>query len=485
MKTLRLFNLWLAVIWLSVGRSLADETAEQARNFEVDGRFTKAAIVLRAAIADTNTSAGQRKQLEFELDRLDRIRLDYPLTRAALLARIKTSVRDLANEEFEKWLAEKRFDVRVIDGEERFMVSSVANLFWRYPELNPRRLSPKDESFQKAMWENGVTIKQAAAREHSPYVLPKTFDVTMTIAVDAGAVPNGETIRAWLPVPRKYAYQDGFGLISSSSAVRQLAPESSPARSVYLEQPAASNAPTVFKINYRYQTHGVCFDVQPEKVMAFDGRDAGVALFTREESHVQFTAEIRALSQKILGDEKNPARQAKKIYEWIGTNIQYSFATEYSTIPNISEYCRSHGYGDCGQEALLFITLCRLNGIPARWQSGWDTFPGAKTIHDWTEIYLAPYGWVPVDPYMSIFSTQYATRLTAQQRRELRDFYFGGRSQWRLAANAAHCQELQPPKQAFRSDNVDFQRGELEVQGRNIYFNHFHYDLEVQELAAP
>ena len=58
------------------------------------------------------------------------------------------------------------------------------------------------------------------------------------------------------------------------------------------------------------------------------------------------------------------------------------------------------GYGDCGQEAMLFITLCRLNGVPARWQSGWNTFSRDKSNHDWTEIYLAPYGWMPADPYM-------------------------------------------------------------------------------------
>jgi len=80
----------------------------------------------------------------------------------------------------------------------------------------------------------------------------------------------------------------------------------------------------------------------------------------------------------------------------MGLRIEKSI--EYSTIRNISEYCHSKGYGDCGQEALLFMTLCRLNGIPARWQSGWNTFPGDKSNHDWSEIYLAPYGWVPVDP---------------------------------------------------------------------------------------
>jgi transglutaminase-like putative cysteine protease len=309
-------------------------------------------------------------------------------------------------------------------------------------------------------------------------VLPKRFRNTMTVTAKADAAPDGEIIRAWLPIPRQYPFQTECRLLQTSPPAKQVAPETSPIRSVYLEQTARKGEPTVFKVEYEYTAYGVSFDVKPEVVTTCDPKDPSLKPWLGESPHVVFTREMRALSLQLAGGEENPARLAKKFHDWIGDNIKYSYAIEYSTIRNIGEYCRSRGYGDCGQEALLFITLCRLNGIPARWQSGWNLFPGSKTMHDWAEIYLAPYGWMPVDPYMSIWAMRYARTLTPEQKRFVRDFYFGGLDPYRMAANSDHSQELDPPKRSLRSDDVDFQRGELEWGTRNIYFNQYSWRLE-------
>jgi hypothetical protein len=91
---------------------------------------------------------------------------------------------------------------------------------------------------------------------------------------------------------------------------------------------------------------------------------------------------------------------------------------------------------------------------------------------------------MPVDPYMGIYATQYVRTLDAEQKRTLRDFYFGGLDQFRMIANSGHKQVLNPPKRSMRSDDVDFQRGELEYGDHNIYFNKYKYRLDVRELES-
>ena len=198
--------------------------------------------------------------------------------------------------------------------------------------------------------------------------------------------------------------------------------------------------------------------------------------------HVLFTHKLSDLSKQIVGDETNPYLIARKIFKWISNNTVYSYMVEYSTIRNIPEYIIDRGYGDCGVHALLFIALCRYNGIPARWQSGWYLTPGAKTIHDWAEYYIEPYGWIQCDPDFGVEVYNHFKVLPEDKRDELNDFYLHGLDYYRMAANCSQTQKLYPVKNNFRSDIVDFQRGEAETSNQNIYFGNFRYSLNYEVI---
>jgi transglutaminase-like putative cysteine protease len=485
-------HFWLAIVTWSLfaiicpsaqAHSPASEALHRAGDLRDGGDFKGAAQLLTKALQAPGLSAVEQKELEFQRDVLKRIQHDYSLTREQLFQKLTASLKDLTAQEFGQWLAAGWFDATTIDGQTYYVDTSVSNLFFRHPELKARRINGKDDAPELLRrLEICRAIKEAARKESSPYVLPHRFLCSMKVTASNEAAPVGAIVRGWLPIPRQYLFQDQFKLLGSFPPVASVAPETSPIRSVYLEQRVEVGKPTQFEITYSYTARGVFFDLKPEAVGRADLSHPELANFVAEGPHVVFTEKIRKLAREIIGSETNSMLQAKAFYDWIGGNIFYSYAREYSTLTNLGDYCLTHRYGDCGQEALLFITLCRSQGIPARWQSGWNTFPGAKDIHDWTEIYLAPYGWVPVDPWAGLFATRYGTALTETERRELHDFYFGGLDYYRMAANSDHSMTLEPPKKTMRSDDVDFQRGELEWEGGNIYFDNYSYKLDIQEL---
>ena len=191
--------------------------------------------------------------------------------------------------------------------------------------------------------------------------------------------------------------------------------------------------------------------------------------------HICFTEPLQQVAQRFMKESDSAYMRALSIFRWVRAHIPWASAREYSTIPCIPEYVLHEGHGDCGQVALLFITLCRMVGVPARWQSGFMLHPGFENLHDWAEIYLKGLGWVPVDVS---FGPQ--KRLSET---EGRDFYFGGMDAFRWIVNSGFSGELFPNKQFERSETVDFQRGEVEWKGGNLYFDSWDYHFEVKALS--
>lgn len=97
---------------------------------------------------------------------------------------------------------------------------------------------------------------------------------------------------------------------------------------------------------------------------------------SEELPHIQFTPYLRSLAAEITEGESNPLLIARRIYDFITTKVSYAFMRDYACIDHLAEYCALNLKGDCGVQALLFITLCRIAGIPAKWQSGIDAKPG-------------------------------------------------------------------------------------------------------------
>src|SRR5712675_66658 len=102
---------FVCVCLLSSASGFAQEQVlAEANRLELTGDFKKATLVLTAALADKSASDVDRKQFEFEIDRLERIKKDFPYTKEQFFIELKKSIRGLSAVEFEQWVHEGRFD---------------------------------------------------------------------------------------------------------------------------------------------------------------------------------------------------------------------------------------------------------------------------------------------------------------------------------------------------------------------------------------
>ncbi len=447
------------------------------------GHFQVADTAIIAALAQPGLSAETKTALAFQRERMRRILLDFTLSTDDVKARVRKEIPDLTDAEFAKWDAAGLFEHQVIDGRTLYFKRSPGNLFRLSPEAVARRAvqTPITDGPMASLNDHQRAIYRAALTEHRSSVLPQRVRMTQTLTVNADAVPAGETVRAWIPYPQALpGQQEDIRYAGSVPAQHQIASASAMQRTVYLEKPAVAGQKTVFSVSYEVTLLAQYHAIDPDKVQAETITPALAPFVAERAPHIVFTDAMRAFSHKVVGDEKNPYRIAQKLFAAVD-QIPWAGAREYSTISNISDYALHAGHADCGQQTLLLMTLLRLNGIPTRWQSGMvfsDDGTDYSNIHDWGYLYLAPYGWVPMDV------TTGRLHPGPSDDKALEWFYLGGLDNYRIAFNNDFGRHFMPPKQQFRSDDVDSQRGEAEWKGGNLYFDQTDYDFKWQVLPA-
>ncbi|HEY0334250.1 MAG TPA: transglutaminase-like domain-containing protein [Stenotrophomonas sp.] len=434
------------------------------------------------ALAQPGLTDARRNDYLFQRERMHRMRLDFSLDAEAAKQRLRRTIPDLRDEEFAAWDQAGLLEHLDIDGERRYFNRAPANLFRLSSQAAARQKPgtppPKDGPYENLNAHHREVMAAASASPDSTSLTPRHVRITQSLTVNADAVPAGETVRAWIPYPRAIAgQQEGIRLLGSEPKGAKIAPESTMQRTAFLERKAVAGQPTKFSVSYELTIYARHFAIDPARVRTAPA-DAALAPYLAERPpHVVFTPALREFSRQVVGDEKNPYRIARKLFAAVD-RIPWGGAREYSTISNISDYAFHAGHADCGQQTLLLMTLLRMNGIPARWQSGWtfsDDAVGYANLHDWGWLYLAPYGWVPMDV---------TTGALASDEPALRDFYFGGLDAYRIVFNDDYEQPLVPAKQHFRSETVDSQRGEAEWRGGNLYFDQWDYHFDWHVLPA-
>ncbi len=449
---------------------------------DIERAFQKGEFTLSMQWA--NTLLNKRKlnpatieRLKSIIDLAERIKADFTLSEPEIETRLKKALGSYSQEDKACWEKNNWLEYRMIDEKKCYFKRSVSNLKLILASQQSKQKDSEglvSSTFSQFLIEHTGKVIALGNADSKP-VVPIKMKVTYQITVHADAVPDGETVRCWMPWPREeHARQKDVVLLKANPAIHFIAPDSVKQRSVYLEQPAIKGKPTIFEIQYTYQSMAQYFDLKKLKISPYNKSATNFKRYTAEQyPQIVFTKNIKHLSDSIIGGTTDPREIVKKLYYWINDHIIWTGALEYSIMPDIPGYVLSNRRGDCGMQTLLFMTMARYKGIPVKWQSGWMMHPGEVNLHDWCEVYYEGAGWVPLD--MS-FNLQNSNDIKEKE------FYISGIDAYRMIVNDAIGSRFVPNKKFPRSEPYDFQRGEVEWNKSNLYFNQWDYSMHVEYI---
>lgn len=439
------------------------------------GNFTRASYLIDSLIIFGKVTDLEKWYFNFEKDKLQRIRLDFTKNLNDLMPYIKNYYPNISVDEIRKYEEDNSLECMIIDGEKKYFYNADKNLFRinsKLREIKNNIEQPKLTGYQETTYKEIPELITKFKDKRERFFNPVNITYKYRVTLKPNVIPDGEIVRAWLPFPKENSRQRNIKLLSANDSVYIISDNTKMHRTIYFEKRTKKDEPTIFEYFVSYESYAEVNLIDENNIVDKDYAkiEELKPYLTEFPPHIVFTDKIKELSNKIVGNEKNKFRIMKKIYDWIDDNIPWASAKEYSTIENIPEYVVDNKHGDCGQVSLLFITLCRLNGIPAKWQSGWMFHPSEINLHDWAEVYFEPYGWIPIDQSFGKHNFE---------NYDEKYFFLGSTDNYHFIVNDNISQDFFPFKIYPRSETVDFQRGELEWRGGNIYFNNWQYEMEV------
>ena len=454
---------------------ISDESITKAIT---EGNFTCAEQMIRTKIATEELTPGEIWDLEAKIETMRRTRGEFTEDDTTVIAYIKGIIPDVTQEQITRWESTGALECMTIDGTRKYFWGAARNLFRIDREAKAawdkvKGVIPDDLDIFKAGHIPPV-IAQTQKGQIEHLSKPQKMRITYSITVKPNEVPEGEMIRVWMPYPRETKRSTNVKLISTTNKDYIISPDSYEHKSIYMEAIAIKDSAMKFGYELELSIADHWFNFGADDVKPYDTESELYKKYTAERNtHVIFTPEIKKLTDSLVAGETNPYLKARRIFDYITKTYPWASAREYATLENIPSYVLKNNHGDCGQVGLTFITMARYAGIPAKWQSGWMLHPGEINLHDWAEAYFEGIGWVPVDVSFG---------RVPNEMDNVAHFYLGGIDAYRYYVNEDYSGNFFPAKTHLRSETVDFQRGEVEWKGENLYFGRWKYKMNVEYL---
>jgi len=422
----------------------------------IEGDYSKAKKIITNYMT-LNIPQEMILRLKYELERMAQIKKNYSYNEREALAILRKKLKDYRLGEFQDWLENGYIDRIRHNNRYLYFSRFFDNLLFLNPALSDRRkVSTRRVELAKTL------LNERIEKINRGELLK--YRITAGIKIN---LKKSERYKVWLPIPLENGMIENVKILKTEPEHNNIL-KKSVQNTIYFE--AENNN---FSVEFQYDIKEI--SLKSQNVLDDLEKGFKISEMLKEKyPHVIFSPYLKKLTESIVSDEKNTYQKAKKIYDWITENVRYTYVPDYFLFDNISEYVATSLRGDCGMQALLFITMCRIAGLPAKWQSGWYITPYNASPHDWAQIYIEPYGWIPVDPSKG--------GINNTKNFHKRDFYFGNLDGFRMIANEDFQVDFDPSKKYMRSDPVDNQIGEVETDSQNIFPDKFKHKIYIRKF---
>lgn len=435
------------------------------------GDYERLVRVIDRRLADETLPEALRKRLQLERILAARIPSQYPYSYEEALELLKTKIRDFKDEELEMLWEENTAEWIYINGKVRFHELFFDNLMKTREDYGARFLGKLEDNEKNAalLRENVRLMEEKGGRTVHMRLLTK-----LSLTPEAEKAFMGRTARVYMPLPVEYAQVKNFRVLGfQGTAGEPISVDNGdyPQRTALFE--TVIRGGEAWQTEFEFDNETVFRNPDPSRVLPVQP-----SFYTGEEApHIRFTPYLRELTESVTGGEKNPLLAAEKIYRFITSQVKYSFVRSYSTVEDIPEFTAASRKGDCGFQALLFITMCRIAGIPARWQSGLYATPLTVGCHDWAQYYVAPFGWLSAD-------CSFGGSAFRQGDEKRRAYYGANLDPYRIPYASQFMHSFSRAEEGLRDDPYDNQSGEVFCGGRFLRFGKeftVKYKLETSE----
>lgn len=437
--------------------TLAYELPDEILKYRMCGDLAGAEAAIDRWL-DRPVAEGLKARLVLEKEFLAHLPKQFPYTKQQAIALFQDLIPDFGVADLERLDRAGYAEWVFLNGEKHYIHNLVRNVL-RVDEEIVKRMGEADSEKEER-----VLLKATIADVKEKGRISERFRLRTSIRLEDGLFRPGMKVKVHLPIPAELHQISDVKILAHSEGNVTIDQPDSLYRAICFEDTLQENRE--FFVEYEYTVTSVYHDFSGEDFLKAENSlirdETAHSLYTAEQyPHIRFSPYLKALAAQIVGDEKEPLAIARKIYDYITAKVKYSYMREYFLIEEIPQYCARNLRGDCGVQALLFITLCRICGVPAKWQSGLYAIPGSVGPHDWAMFYVEPYGWLYADP--SFGGSAYRDGDEAR-----RSFYFGNLDPFRMVANNAFQQPFASPKRFLPIDPYDNQIGEIESEERGF-----------------